>query len=299
MQQIHLQAMVGPTKGRATTFEGTVIAFGRADDCQYTVPLEFISRHHGEIRFEGGKWKLHNLSPGGTRVNRRRVTSKPKTLANGDVVSVGDRVIFRVQLGPPGDEAAVTPKPTKAWLSSRARLWTILAIYIGIVLAIMMLFNLKSDGNETSVKSEDEWTRVQIEDHLTRDLPPNTQKNAQYLLEEARQKYESRDVARRNLYDAYIAYRWALALSGSDHFENADDVLHFADVKADLIDRVTRLYKRGHAQLLSKRWTDASDTFDELLETYPHPDRTSFYKHVVKQRTIALTAQRKKRRRGQ
>jgi hypothetical protein len=225
------------------------------------------------------------------------VTSKPRALADGDVISVGGRALFSVQLGAADD--APSPKPAATRLSSRTRLWSALGIYIAIVLAIMMFFNLKSDGDETAVKLEDEWTRAQIDDHLTRDLPveqPNAQKSAQYLLQ-ARRDYELRDVARGNLFAAYDAYRHALNLSGSDHFDNADDVLRFADAEKALIDRVTRLYKQGHAQLLSRRWTDASRTYQQLLDAYPDPTST-LYKHVVKQRTTALKASKKKRRRG-
>ena len=87
MRPIHLQRLIGPAAGRRSTFKDAVITFGRADDCLFHVAEPFVSRHHGEIRFDADRWVLFNLSPAGTRVNRRNVTKNPRPLADGDVVS--------------------------------------------------------------------------------------------------------------------------------------------------------------------------------------------------------------------
>jgi ABC-type multidrug transport system ATPase subunit/pSer/pThr/pTyr-binding forkhead associated (FHA) protein len=70
--------------------EDDIVRVGRAGDCHLTVPENFssISRHHFEIRKEGGKFFLRDLdSANGVWVNRTKLSSK--YLEDGDLITIG------------------------------------------------------------------------------------------------------------------------------------------------------------------------------------------------------------------
>ncbi len=79
---------------------------GRAPDNDVVLDDLLVSRHHAELRREGGGWRLVDLgSPNGTHLNGRRVSDAP--VGPQDVVGIGhallhldgDRLVERVDVG--------------------------------------------------------------------------------------------------------------------------------------------------------------------------------------------------------
>ena len=67
----------------------TGVTFGRAPDCDLPIQEGSVSGHHGALRFEGGRWWLHdNNSSNGSFVNGQRIADSP--LNNGDTLQFGD-----------------------------------------------------------------------------------------------------------------------------------------------------------------------------------------------------------------
>jgi len=83
------------------------VTFGRAPDCDLPIQEGSVSGHHGSLRFEGGRWWLHdNNSSNGSFVNGQRIADSP--LNNGDTLQFGD-VQVRFFTDPPAAPAAPAP----------------------------------------------------------------------------------------------------------------------------------------------------------------------------------------------
>jgi len=82
---------------------------GRRNDCDIRIPLTEVSRHHTELRIDGGKVLVKDLgSSNGTFINNKRVQSA--TLAPGDHVIIGP-VVFTLQIN--GEPKDIRPVKTK------------------------------------------------------------------------------------------------------------------------------------------------------------------------------------------
>jgi pSer/pThr/pTyr-binding forkhead associated (FHA) protein len=67
---------------------GERVVLGRSRDCDVVVDDANVSRHHAELRHEGGGWQIVDLgSTNGIRVNRRRVDQA--RLRHGDRITLG------------------------------------------------------------------------------------------------------------------------------------------------------------------------------------------------------------------
>ena len=88
------------------------VTFGRAPDCDLPIQEGSVSGHHGSLRFEGGRWWLHdNNSSNGSFVNGQRIADSP--LNNGDTLQFGD-VQVRFFTDPPAAPAAPACAGTRA-----------------------------------------------------------------------------------------------------------------------------------------------------------------------------------------
>ena len=88
------------------------VTFGRSSDCDLPIPENSVSGHHGMLRFEGGRWMLHDTnSSNGSFVNGRRVTDAE--LHNGDTLQFGD-VQVRFVTDAPSAQPAPKPAPAPA-----------------------------------------------------------------------------------------------------------------------------------------------------------------------------------------
>jgi hypothetical protein len=230
MNPIQIQLLAGPGAGRRTSFTSSPITFGRDPDNALVVGETTASRKHGEIRSEGEDWVLVNLSPNGTRVNRRRVADKPQRLRNGDNVYLGDQLVFRVGIEAPAPAVKAGPaKNFKAPINKRARLWLWLSVYVAIMLLGLVFVRTLDFGGGPS-KNVSRYPTLQppeiehvIDQRLPLGLDPD---KARTSLEQATMKYF--DVARVGYYSVYRAYLEALAYAGNPKsFVNSEDWLRF------------------------------------------------------------------------
>lgn len=63
-------------------------SIGREAGCDLVVPESTVSRLHAEIRYQGGKYVLHDLSTNGAKVNGKRA-ARTQVLSPGDVITIG------------------------------------------------------------------------------------------------------------------------------------------------------------------------------------------------------------------
>ena len=78
-------------------FEGTQIFFGRDKECDVSLPDASVSRHHAELRREGGTFTLIDTeSRNGLRVNG--VPRKQASILPGDTFEIGIYT-FRLRAG--------------------------------------------------------------------------------------------------------------------------------------------------------------------------------------------------------
>lgn len=82
-----LVPLSGPQKGELYTL-APVSTVGTDPDCQVVLQDQYMSRHHAEIKAEGGVWVLRDLgSSNGTYVNDHRIDQRE--LIDNDVVKFG------------------------------------------------------------------------------------------------------------------------------------------------------------------------------------------------------------------
>jgi pSer/pThr/pTyr-binding forkhead associated (FHA) protein len=92
-------------KSKEVSLPKPVVIVGRQTDCTIRIPSSSVSRHHCEVRVEGGVPRVKDLgSSNGTYVNRRRVNETE--LAPGDLLCVGG-FVFLVRVD--GKPAAFEP----------------------------------------------------------------------------------------------------------------------------------------------------------------------------------------------
>lgn len=92
-------------KAKEVALPKPVVVIGRQTDCTLRIPSSSVSRHHCEVRVDGGVPRVKDLgSSNGTYVNRRRVNETE--LAPGDLLCVGG-FVFLVRVD--GKPAAFEP----------------------------------------------------------------------------------------------------------------------------------------------------------------------------------------------
>ncbi len=92
-----LEVETGPLAGQRYGVDSD-IEIGRATDCDLTIPVTQISRHHAKFIVEGNYLLIEDLgSSNGTKVNGNRISSRVK-LNHQDKVEILD-VIIRVKEG--------------------------------------------------------------------------------------------------------------------------------------------------------------------------------------------------------
>jgi len=84
----------GPNPGTVYALEGEQISIGRESSNEISINDAEVSRRHARLTFQGGKFVLEDLgSTNGTFVNGQRL-SGPRVLKSGEVVSLGEQIVF-------------------------------------------------------------------------------------------------------------------------------------------------------------------------------------------------------------
>ncbi|NJD59095.1 MAG: FHA domain-containing protein [Anaerolineae bacterium] len=87
----------GPSTGTAYPLEGDEILLGREPTNTIQIDSPGVSRKHAHLIFQNGRYLLEDLgSSNGTSVNGERVTT-PRSLNNGDIISLGKLVHMEFQ----------------------------------------------------------------------------------------------------------------------------------------------------------------------------------------------------------
>lgn len=293
MIQIHY--LEGPDKGLHTTFNETSLTFGRAAGNGLVIDMDVLSRQHGELRFEGDDLLLINNSPNGTTVNGKAVGKKPVKLKAGDTIGVGKADLFVVQFSAQqavakNDEVFDFEKPidpnavgTKK-MSKRTKLWTAIAIYMGVVLVIFIFIATLNNG-DGKPKSElgRPLSSQEIERELTAKLTlvEDPAKAARHL-EEANAKFARKDSRADWLYECHLDYKLALAYSGKPNFTGQDH-LQFSQVEKEVVEKIKRDYESAYAELQSGKYRDALTRFEQLARMIASGDSKNNLNQKVNQ----------------
>ncbi|MAE68107.1 MAG: hypothetical protein CMJ18_27985 [Phycisphaeraceae bacterium] len=295
MPSLQIQLMHGKTAGRNLAFEQERVTFGRAEDNDLVLADEHVSRHHGEIRYEGDRWVLYNLSRSGTKVRRARVGDKPRPLADGEVVSIGRQSAFRLRIAPAeGGRAAIAEDvpAEERRLSGRAKLWIGIGIYlvvsVGVIVVLATVVGRDSSG---PVQLDPVFTVSQIQRDVTRkprgrEHPDPVRADA--WRQRATEFFMQRQIAKANRFNAYRAYQQSLSWSDRDAFEDKADLLRFNDLETELIDLVIRYYEDGYAKLRAGQYREAAEAFRELIRYYPDHE-SPLFRNVERHRSTALS----------
>jgi predicted component of type VI protein secretion system len=101
----------GPTPGYVYPLADAIVTLGRSGDNTIVIGVPQVSRHHARLIWQAGGWVVEDLgSANGTFVNQQRITN-PKWLGPGDVLRLGDTIIFAVQFSPGAEPTLVSRRP--------------------------------------------------------------------------------------------------------------------------------------------------------------------------------------------
>jgi len=266
--------------GRRDMFVESPVTFGRDASNMVIVAGEFVSRQHGELRFEDGQWSIHVHSANGAQVNGRRVGKRGRKLRDQDVVSVGDDTLFDLRIEPPvapvaelpeqdgDDDDGAAPEPQ----SKRKGLWIGIGVYLLAMMGVFMYLSTLKSTDGDGVSHAPELTKEQIRDDM---LQPITSVEpdehiASDHLEQAREAFHRLDASDREAYIAYHHYRMAMARLPDNRLPDSADDLRYHEARQRLIDAVTDTYQRAYEMLRSRRYREAAEAFRHLTEMYPN-----------------------------
>ncbi len=325
MSLLELTITAGPTRGQRVRVNESPAAFGRDPGNPLVIDLPTVSRVHGELHRAGDDWELHNLSPNGTRVNGKRVTTKPRTLAHGDRIVVGDEEVMSVALRAGAEaeaagaaaeaaEGGAGPGPgaaggaaegrgrKKPRMSARAKLWaTIFGFWIVVFVVAYLLVGGENRGPQAGGPDVDRLSDEQIAAAIREPLEkqePN-ERNAVEWLNNAELYHQTIVADERNVFRAYNAYRTALSYAiGNDFTDDRDtwggqarsDLAlaqrRHIDLQRQLTAEVQERYKDAYGKLKSRRYAAAQDAFRGLMTYYDAPD-SAIFRNAQRQRDAA------------
>jgi hypothetical protein len=302
----------GSTAGQRVRVNRSPAAFGRDADNALVIDLPTASRVHGELRLDDGQWVVANLSPNGTLLNRRPIGRRPRPLADGDQVVIGNQPVLTVALRPSDDAVAVEvaepeeigaapAAPPKQKMSARMKLWmTIFGFWAVVILAAVFF----KGGAETADAGPDDLpllTEAQIaasirEPYAKHDVSP---RNAVEHLEEADAAYQSINADPKNAFRAFHGYKTALSYAFGERFTDPRDDWggkaaselavaenRYLQLQQQLIEDVTRLYEDAAGKLQDGRLAEARRGFEAVYRLYADSS-SEVYRNAQRQRDLA------------
>ena len=305
MPRIQIQILTGPKKGQRAVFEKDVVRFGRETDNDLQLDGKFLSRNHGELRFEDSQWVLHNESANGTELSGKRITKKPRPVNDRDMISIGKQPMFQVMF----DMTALPTEQTEssqeqeastadAAVSRKTKLWIGIGIYLVVAMVIFLLLSTLDKRKTDSAPEAPELTADQIRrDILT--LPTGLavdDRAAEHHLKEATQLFNRLDSSISAYYNCYENYQRALVHSGRDAFSDGLDQRRYQTVQQQLIDQVQDRYSRGYKLLRAADYARAEESFRSLADFYPKL-RGEVFQNVERQRKVIQYYIKKQKRR--
>ncbi|MEM1353605.1 MAG: FHA domain-containing protein [Planctomycetota bacterium] len=218
--QVHITA--GPTAGQRLQINTSPITFGRAPDNTLVLDLPVVSRNHGELAWEeDGQWVLVNHSQNGTRLNRKRVTTKPRPITDPSSVIIGEQEVFRVSLISANtepeydrDDEPPTDPDGPAGGKNRTKLWAGLGVWFALCIGMFIFFATLTGGDDGGpISSNDileltsaEEVRDLIDTPVVQGTPDETA--ASDALRRARAAYKASDIT--DMHVVFNSYREAI-----------------------------------------------------------------------------------------
>jgi tetratricopeptide (TPR) repeat protein len=92
--------------------------------------------------------------------------------------------------------------------------------------------------------------------------------------------YRRRQQSPRTLYEAYDAFKDALALSGEDEFEDGLVQLEYKTAEEELVEQVTRHYYNTYALVGAGRYHDAERALRRLIQEIYPDDQSRLFAHA-------------------
>jgi len=287
--QVHITS--GPQAGTRLQLTQTPVSFGRSPENTLVLDVNTVSRNHGELRFEeDGQWWLVNLSQNGTRVGRKRVTKKPRALADGDAISIGDEEVFRAYYagdsaaaGDPAPDtdtqgdAATQAQPASAapgtGAGSRSKLWLFLGIWFALCIGLFILFATTCDktdpGEGTPTQRVQRFETVEeVHKVLRRDVERVTPDDYVYTenVKQARDAYRTSEP--RYYYDAYYHYREATRHLPAGQDLPAEDRQRYEAILDDLAELIHERFEHALGLHSTRDHEQALREIDDLRQYY-------------------------------
>ncbi|MEM9882606.1 MAG: FHA domain-containing protein [Planctomycetota bacterium] len=305
----------GPQAGQRVRVHQSPAAFGRDAGNALVIDLPTVSRVHGELRLEGGRWVLVNVSPNGTTLNRKTVGRKPRPLTDGDSVVIGDQAVMSITLREGGeaidvtkDNLDATPEAQRrAPLTPRAKLWLSIFGFWAVVFVLAFVFiglggEDTGNGNHGGVPTLDDAAIAAAIRAPLREQEPSP-RNAARHLDEAQANYQLIAADPKYAFDALIAYKTALSYARGDAFNDPRDDWsghtaaelaiaqnRYRQLEQRLIEDVTRLYKDAVGKLSDRRYGEAKLAFERVFRLYDDP-RNEVHRNALQQRDLARRLQ--------
>lgn len=284
--QVHITS--GPQAGTRLQLTQTPVSFGRSPENTLVLDVNTVSRNHGELRFEeDGQWWLINLSQNGTRVGRKRITKKPRALADGDAISIGDEEVFRVyyagdaeptaNAAPDTDAPANADQPASAapgtGTRSRGKLWLFLGIWFGLCLGMFVLFATTCDNTDpadgpSTQRVQRFETVEEVHKVLRREVERVTPDDYVYTenVKQARDAYRTSEP--RYYYDAYYHYREATRHLPAGQDLPAEDRQRYEAILDDLAELIHERFEHALGLHSTRDHEQALREIDDLRQYY-------------------------------
>ncbi|MCG8400734.1 MAG: FHA domain-containing protein [Firmicutes bacterium] len=300
MTPIQIQILAGRQAGRRVVLQQSPITFGREADNDLLIDMPFVSRRHGELRFDSDSWFVLNQSPNGMKVGRRVCKDMPVAVSGTQTLSIGTDPILRVT---PQPGATVGEEPTTAddpeatgdvpQKKGISKTWIGIGVYLVLVIVAVAFFaTLKGNDNEsTALRHGDEpveLTDQEIQLEILAPLPPEKpdERTASRHLQAAKNQLARMDIDEASLYEAHDSFRRAIAFSADRRLPSPIDERRHEFVQRKLIDEITKRYRSAVNEYRGGDPELAEEEFEELTNIYrarrdKSPLARSIYQHEV------------------
>lgn len=292
MTSVQVRILSGSAAGTRLRVEKDTVTFGRSPDCDVTIDQSFVSREHGRLTRGEKGWVLENHSPNGTLVAGKRVTRKPRPIAPGQTVAIGNEDVFEViSLGdapaPAEGESDAPPGQEKQPMAGRTKLWIGIGAYMVLMLGLFVFFSTMSDGGEASdgldrlpAMTEGE-IRAAVSEQIRSTVPkqPPDSRLAREHANRALAYYNQRATNPQAWINALQQYRLALSYTPGHELPDIEHERRYIEVRDHLIDEITKRYYNAYNLLYNRDLERADEQFRELLRIY-HAPGTPLYQQI-------------------
>lgn len=288
MSRIRITVAVGSSAGQQFIFEQDRVTFGRSADNDVVIDLDAVSRQHGELVFENGRWWLHNHSANPTTLGKRRVKAKPRPFTGLQSVRVGGLPLMRVEANPAplpaadeaehDDEDASPEADAGSRRIGKAKVWVGIAAFWIVLLALVAVLTTLDTGGESDPGLQ-RLTERQIANEIDAPIPPEpeNERRMNALLSEARRYFSLLGSDRGALYEAYRHYRQAKAHAPDQQLPQPIDDIRYREVVERLTEAVTSKYQQAFRDFQSGKYLAAErDLRDLTNKLYPDSDSRIF-----------------------